>query len=344
MISVERTSDVDNVETALPSVSVIVPTFNREVTLKDTLAALLAQDYPLSLLEIIVVDNSSTDDTEGVVRAAKEGARCPVRYFRVPNRGPAVARNYGVARARGEILAFTDSDCTMLPTWIRHAVFRMEQGTGLVTGPVRPVINPRRIPCFFYHQTDHSQPNGLFPTANAIYRREAFERAGGFDEQFSAYPWGTPVGGEDTDLAWRVQRAGYRAIWVADVSVDHEASSMSARAWLLEPVRAQIMPRLAAQIPGLRDSLPWRYFSAPENPFYYLALLGIALTALARRPLALTLAVPWLWIVHPMIDRDLWPPSRWWRIPVKYGLTALRSTVLAGILVYASLRYRRVVL
>jgi glycosyltransferase involved in cell wall biosynthesis len=337
-------ASAETLATDLPSVSVIVPTYNRSATLADTLAALLAQDYPADRLEVIVVDNASTDDTAAVVEAARRPGRAPIRYFRKENRGPAAARNYGVARALGAALAFTDSDCTMRPDWLRTAVGAFAPGVGLVAGPVRPVVNPRRIPSFFYHQTDHRAPNGIYPTANILYRREVFDRLGGFDEQFGAYSWGPPIGGEDIDLAWRAQQAGYRAVWAEAAAVDHEASSIPIKAWLLEPVKAQIMPRMVASYPGLRDSLHWRLFTGRENGPFYLALVGLLL-ALTRRPgLGAALALPWLWVMHPMVDRDLWPPARWWRIPVKYALMVQRFGLLGATLAWASLRNRTVVL
>lgn len=344
MSTMEERSVIRDQATALPMVSVIIPTFNRAITLADTLAGLIAQDYPADRLEVIVVDNDSTDATERVVQTAAAAAPIPIAYYRKENRGPAAARNYGIARSGGELLAFTDSDCIAGRDWLRRAVGHMAPNVGLVAGPVRPFVNPRRIPSFFYHQTDHSRPNELYVTANILYRRSALERVGGFDEQFGAYAWGAPIGGEDTDLGWRVRQAGYRAVWAGDAPVDHEASNLSIRAWLLEPVRARIVPFMVSRLPGLRGSLHWRYFTGPENPLFYLGLVGLLVAACTRRPPALLLSLPWLWQLRSMVDRDRWPPSRWWRIPVKYGLSAVRAATVSGILIASSLRNRTVVL
>jgi glycosyltransferase involved in cell wall biosynthesis len=259
-----------------PMVSVVIPTRNRAVTLADTLAALVAQDYPADRLEVIVVDNDSVDDTEAVVRRAGAGAPIAVRYFRKDDRGPAAARNFGVARARGEVIAFTDSDCTMDPTWVERGVRRIAAGAALVAGPVVPVVDPRRVPSFFYHQTDHRRPNLLFPTANVMYRRAVLDAVGDFDERFGTYPWGTPIGGEDIDLAWRARRAGYAAAWADDAPVYHEASSVSARTWLIEPVRAQLLPRMVARIPELRRELTAGLFISREALAFYPAVAGLA--------------------------------------------------------------------
>ncbi|MGH7861714.1 MAG: glycosyltransferase, partial [Candidatus Dormibacteraceae bacterium] len=145
--------------------SIVVPTRDRAATLVDTLRALVRQDYPSDRLEIIVVDNASGDDTEAVVQSARSTSPFAIHYLRKDNQGPAAARNVGIAHATGEVVGFTDSDCTMDPGWVRGAAGHFASGAGLVSGPVRPVINPRRVPGFFYHQTDHHHPNTLYPTA-----------------------------------------------------------------------------------------------------------------------------------------------------------------------------------
>lgn len=96
-------------EGASPLVSVIVPSFNGEAYIGDCLTSILDQDHPN--LEVLVVDDGSTDGTEAVVR----GFGDPVRYFRQANSGSAVARNRGLDEARGELIAFCDSDDLWTP-------------------------------------------------------------------------------------------------------------------------------------------------------------------------------------------------------------------------------------
>ena len=331
-------------QTAAPRVSVIVPTFNRAETLADTLRALAAQDYPADRLEIVVVDNSSTDATEEVVRDLTARASVPIRYFRKDNHGPAASRNFGVEHASGDVLAFTDSDCTMAPGWVRAAVDAIEAGADLVYGPVQPVINPRRVPSFFYHQTDHSRPNAIYPTANVWYRREVMTALGGFQEAFGAFPWGTPHGGEDIDLAWRAKCSGYRDAWAPDLVVYHEGSDIGLRTWLIEPVRMQIMPSLVRRFPALRRDFVGGVFLSRETLAFYPFLLGGLAATLDRHWRWLMLGLPWVWLVRTMVDRDVWPPARWWRIPLKYALMAQRHALLSMTLVWASGRARTVVL
>jgi GT2 family glycosyltransferase len=328
-----------------PSVSVVIPTYNRAFSLADTLAALAAQDYPPERLDIVVVDNSSTDDTEQVVRTAAQRSSFPVRYFRKENRGPAAARNYGIARCQGEVLAFTDSDCTVPPTWVQSAVRQFEPGVGLVTGPIRGVVHSRRRPGFFQHQIpDQAKEHPTYPSANVFYPRALVEQAGGLDERFGAFAWGPPVGGEDTYLAWQIKRAGYRSAWAEGAVVYHEATGLTALEWLGDTLRLQIVPRLVALMPEVRSGLFWRYFVGPEHPIFYLALVGGAATGVTRRRRCLFLTLPWLWLVSRAVRGDLWPPLRWPRIPVKYSLAFVRFVAVAVILLLSSIRHRRLVL
>jgi glycosyltransferase involved in cell wall biosynthesis len=93
-------------------VSVIVPTYNRAYCLRRTIDSALAQTYPH--LEVIVVDDGSSDGTAELIRATY-GLDERVRYFPQPNRGAAAARNRGISLARGEYIALLDSDDAWKP-------------------------------------------------------------------------------------------------------------------------------------------------------------------------------------------------------------------------------------
>lgn len=117
-----------------PLVSVIIPNYNYSRVLRLCLAALRAQTYPR--LEVIVVDDCSTDDSVAVAESFG------VRVVRTPaNGGPAVARNLGAAHAAGEILFFVDSDVATKPDAVANAValLRADPGLGAVCGNYDPV-------------------------------------------------------------------------------------------------------------------------------------------------------------------------------------------------------------
>jgi glycosyltransferase involved in cell wall biosynthesis len=95
-----------------PSVSIIIPAFNCEDTIAGTLDALRAQTYH-GAMEVIVVDDGSSDGTNEIVRSFSQ-----VRCLRQDNAGPASARNSGARISSGDILMFTDSDCCPEPAWV----------------------------------------------------------------------------------------------------------------------------------------------------------------------------------------------------------------------------------
>src|SRR5260370_16324937 len=99
----------------LPFVSVVIPTYNRASVLPYLFDALGKQVYPAVRMEAIVVDNSSSDDTEAVVSRWRQALPFPVTFHRKENRGPAASRNAGASLARGEIIAFTDTHCRPSP-------------------------------------------------------------------------------------------------------------------------------------------------------------------------------------------------------------------------------------
>ena len=99
-----------------PWVSVVVPAYNAESSIALCLEALMQQDYPGNLFEIIVVDDGSADATAHIVQGF------PVRYVYQKNAGPAAARNHGAQKAAGEILLFTDADCVPDPDWVEEMV------------------------------------------------------------------------------------------------------------------------------------------------------------------------------------------------------------------------------
>jgi glycosyltransferase involved in cell wall biosynthesis len=196
------------------SVSIVVPVLNGARTISACIDALLEQDYDKSLYEIIVVDNGSTDDTRLLV------SRYPVTLLREESiRTSYAARNRGAAQARGEIVAFIDSDCVAARDWLRELVapFRNDR-CGAAAGTIGDATPGTLCEEFSARIQPFARPTRgnlrTLLTANVAIRREVLETLGGFDAQL-------PTGG-DVDLGWRIQRGlGLELLDAPDAEVRH---------------------------------------------------------------------------------------------------------------------------
>ena len=105
------------------TISVIIPVFNDPVRITKALDALISQTYPRDYYEVIITDNGSTDSTPKVIREYVTEYPNMVQMLEEKNiRSSYAARNKGIDAARGEILAFTDSDCIPQSDWIDAGV------------------------------------------------------------------------------------------------------------------------------------------------------------------------------------------------------------------------------
>lgn len=170
-------------------VSVIIPAHNPGDYLREAIGSALAQSY--RDVEVVVVDDGSTEDFAGVVRSFGER----VTYLRQPNRGVATARNRGAAESRGGYLVFLDADDRLLPTAVedglRELVGRPE--SAFAAGLCRLIdAAGRRFPFTQQaegtgdHYCDMLRSNFIWMPAQVIYRREPFVAAGGFDRSVDA--------------------------------------------------------------------------------------------------------------------------------------------------------------
>ncbi|MBF0458042.1 MAG: glycosyltransferase [Nitrospirae bacterium] len=196
--------------------SVIVPAYNSEKTISLCIEALLRQTCPQETYEIIVIDDGSTDKTGEIASGY------PVRYHRKQNGGPASARNMGVREAAGEIILFTDADCVATPSWIEEMLQPFEDPhVSAVKGAYR--TNQRQLTARFvqvefeerFQMLRNSRHIDMIDTYAAAFRKEVFLYAGGFDESFTA------ANNEDTDLSYKLSRAGHKMVFNGNAIVFH---------------------------------------------------------------------------------------------------------------------------
>jgi glycosyltransferase involved in cell wall biosynthesis len=261
--------------------SVVVPAYEAAATLPACLEGLARQDFE-GEWDVLVVDDGSTDGT------AEIAERAGVRLVRTERLGPAGARNHGVAESSGELLAFTDADCVPEPGWLAAGARCIDEGIDLVQGAVRPASPPGP----FDRYVSVGAEIGLYETANLFIRRDAFERAGGFEP-----PFPIDIGlhfGEDLWLAWRARRQGARTAFCAGAVVEHAVFPRDAAGYLAEQRRRRYFAPITRLVPELRDTFLYRrVFLSSRSARFDLALAGTALAALSRSPLPLALALPY---------------------------------------------------
>jgi GT2 family glycosyltransferase len=181
-------------------ISVIVPTHNRKNLLLQLLESMFRQSLPSEEFEIIVVSDGATDGTSQSVRKLYE-EHPHLRLIEQVQSGPGAARNAGARAAQGPYLAFTDDDCLAGENWLEE-LLQAFQETGVAGAQGRTTTDrSARSPLTHQIEVLNAWPAAV-PTCNAAYRKDVFNKIGGFDEAFK-FPHN-----EDADLAWRVEELG----------------------------------------------------------------------------------------------------------------------------------------
>jgi glycosyltransferase involved in cell wall biosynthesis len=187
-----------------PLISVIIPAYNAERFLAETLESVLAQDY--APFEVIVVNDGSTDRTAAV--AAGFGGR--VRAVYQPNGGLAAARNLGLRAARGELIGFCDADdCwTADKLRIQSALLREHPEVEVVVGHLR-FTRPGRVLGGRVQFVPFDGPQAATSFGTSLFRRSAFEKVGPPDE--------ATAGADDIDWFLRAREAGVSILFHREV-------------------------------------------------------------------------------------------------------------------------------
>ena len=216
-----------------PGVTVLIPAYNEEQVIATSVRAALDADYPE--LEVLVLDDGSTDDTASAARVAAAGdprfevLRDPV------NRGKAEQLNAGFARARHELVVVTDADTHMLPHALRRLAARMDQSelVAAVTGAPHVTNRGRLISAMQVLESASiiglirrtqalSGRVGIVAGVLGMFHRERVLAVGGYDSRMST---------EDIDLTWRLLMAGWHTAHEPHALVGMQVPTRSRDLW-----------------------------------------------------------------------------------------------------------------
>ncbi len=219
-----------------PKVSVVIPSYNEERLVGRCIESVLNLEYPKNKLEIIVVDDCSTDKTFEI---AKRYEKYGVKVIQTPKNGGIAAKtkNYGAKYATGEVLGFLDSDSIVMPDALRKMLPYFEEGVGAVTASVR-VWNPKTIMeklqyieyetiLFLRRVFMSAEAVYVTPGPFSLFLRDAFKEIEGYDEGSLT---------EDHEIALHLQAKGYkiRSTWDATVLTD---APKTIREWIKQRTR-----------------------------------------------------------------------------------------------------------
>lgn len=223
------------------TVTVVIPTYNNLALLRGCLRSVARLDYPQSRLQVLVVDNGSSDGTYEAVHALGTGTRC-IRMDH--NSGFAAACNHGAAEADGEYIAFLNDDAVADPHWLKGLFGGLDAGGEGAVCAASTILSrdggeieyngassnlfgvgrPRSV----WGWPDAPEPPTegsplLFASGGAmLVHRRTFLDSGGFDPNFFAYF-------EDVDLGWRLWALGYKVVYAPGAVVRHTGGATGTR-------------------------------------------------------------------------------------------------------------------
>ncbi|MEM3113277.1 MAG: glycosyltransferase family 2 protein [Candidatus Pacearchaeota archaeon] len=192
----------------LPIVSVIIPAYNEEKSIESTIRSILQTDYPKSKFQVIVVDDGSSDNTFKIARKFKKHG---VEVYTKTNEGKGVALNYGLKKARGDVIFSMDADTYVDRNSLKEMVRYFKNKKVMCVSPSILVDNPKNtlqrvqyieyiMGLFLRKAFANVNSIHITPGAFSAYRKSFFDKYGGYDEGNIT---------EDLELAMRIQYHGY---------------------------------------------------------------------------------------------------------------------------------------
>jgi len=307
-----------------PSVSVIIPTYNRFSSLLRTLASIADQTYPPGCFEVVVVDDGGNDGTQDIQH---RDYPFPLQYVRQDNQGATSARNHGAAQSRGDLLFFVDDDIRLYPNTLECMVTKLGAPSTIVLGTLVTPPEILKTSCFARSQgsapaatsvgtTQETVPFQHCATGLLAIHREDLIALGGFRDPSGGWPnW------DDVDFGYRANQNGYRLIRATEAIAEHwdyalgsleSACSRWYRAGHSGAALLQRYPELANHIPMLLDKRPVRWRQDP---------LTLILRKVARRIVSSRVIVWAMEAAAPVLQQ---------RLPNSTALRLLYRWIISG--------------
>ena len=188
----------------LPAVSIVVPVLNGAKTIESCLKSLLYMDYPQDRMEILVIDNGSTDNTSTLV------SQYPVQCYHEHREGLSYARNLGISSSTHNYIGFIDSDCMASRSWIKEIMKSFcNDETALSLGEVVTFPSKNQIENYTAIRKSKWQTRNMkypecpwFLSNCVVFKKEVFDEVGFYDTRFAG------MGCEDIDFSWRFFSSG----------------------------------------------------------------------------------------------------------------------------------------
>jgi glycosyltransferase involved in cell wall biosynthesis len=194
--------------------SIIIPALNEQNRIGQCLDSICGLDYNHDDVEVIVVDNGSTDETVSIARSYVE--KIAIRVFVMPRVTVAALRNGGAEASTAPLLAFLDSDCMTTPDWLSNATALMHEHEDSVLGASYGIPKNAGWPAQLWYKYFNKFRRGevnYVPSSNLLIRRTLFRQIGGFNGNLGS--------NEDAQICAKARALGHRVLAFPELAITH---------------------------------------------------------------------------------------------------------------------------
>lgn len=252
----------------MAKIDIIVAVHNGEGTIKKCVESLLRTSYREK--RIIIVNDGSTDGTEKILEQFGD----KILVLKKSKGGVSEARNYGISQSDAEFIGMTDADCEVDHLWLDYAIGYFENpNVGAVTGWLHyratNFLSAVREAEYFVRFERRQKEAYSVSCPVALFRKKALEEAGYFDTIYT-------VGGEDTDVGYKISEKGYKVIYEREMVAFHEPEEKLSiylkRNYRNARNHTQVLLRRKKRNPFFDDFFPWTLRLQPVFTLLFLAV------------------------------------------------------------------------